>query len=265
MKRMVSIILILVFMLPAFTLESTHVITGYLFNEGYPRYAYFDVLRLDNSDVAAGEYVPVEGDHVGSTPVKLFSWKLWGNAYSYTNEDRWGYTSETASTIVVKYTISPLRNVESSEVLPFSYRFDSDFTRVNSIRLEGDGETEVGTESGTYNRKKYTKTIKLSDTITPTASSGTVVDSMDVEGSFGSNDTAEQSVTYKYRIDGTYKLTNRDIGKNNNANTVLKDFSYKYEWLRSGDILICIPEAGYDAAGTGTYRSTITVALSMEE
>lgn len=265
MKRMVSIILILVFMLPAFTLESTHVITGYLFNEGYPRYAYFDVLRLDNSDVAAGEYVPVEGDYVGSTPVKLFSWKLWGNAYSYSNW--WG--TETASTIVVKYTISPLRNVESSEVLPFSYKFDSDFTRVNSVTLEGDGETEVGTESGTYNStynsKKYTKTIKLSDTITPTASSGTVVDSIDVEGSFGSNDTAEQSVTYKYRIDGTYKLTNRDIGNYYNANTVLKDFSYKYEWLRSGDILICIPEAGYDAAGTGTYRSTITVALSMEE
>ncbi len=225
MRRLLVILLSAVALTPCSALKSSQVITGYLINDDYPRFAFYDVSH-SKANVANGEYISFEKTF--GEWIELFAWEFKGNIYPYSATSSW--RSESYDTVTVGYSIAPLKNSSSGSLLPYSFWFDSDYTYIGAVSLE--------------NSAKVGKIKKLKDTISVEVDGDSVSDSIDVAGSFSEDDASNRSIIYKYTMSG-------DPGKD-------------YFWSRKGKIFVSIDEDDYNAADKGTYRSSITVTISKE-
>ena len=191
-------------------------ITGYIMDsESNTRTIYYNVTN-SGSEVSSGEYITVGSGYIGSSLQKMFSWNFGGNYY--------GKNYYSLATLKVKYTISPLKSTSGNAYLPYSYKFDANYTSINSKYL---GDSQVTIDG-----------VAQKDTISLSVSGGTK-DGIDVTGDVT---TSNHTITYSYKM------------KTN--------MNYDYVWSRSGDIYIKIEESDYEDADAYTYRATITVEIS---
>ncbi len=237
MKKIILISMILLNVMMCFALVTDPIIaniSGYVVKSSQENKSVMFTVTHNSEEVSPGDILEIGHDYVGVEPQKMFSWNFVGNYYrtEVGGVQGGGYL---VNPIKVSFTLSPLTGTKNDTeyYLPFSYKFDGNYTSVNSIYLGDSGATVKG------------KTLNDQISVTAEGDGAGTVDKIDVSGKVGST---PHVITYTYVI----KDKNFDPG-------------YEYLWSRSGDIYIAISDSDYKKAQAIEYTCNIAVEIWEEK